>query len=204
LSHAPIRKSYRVAKPKICLMRGPTTASSRLAPLSRREQLARNEDALGAAMTLRLFTPAIGIPAHDSHAQSNSPATPSRKGLGGQVAARHPLPRQLEEMNAMTAGEARPDNRSRAVGQARADGGDLWGGDERSSGVGAGGALRQLARCGCLNAAPPRRVVSSAARTQSEHRSAVAACGRPPHCEPSPASACRAAPRVTMASDPRT
>ena len=45
-------------------------------------------DVLGAPINLRLFRPVICLLAHDSDAQSDPPATPSREGLCGWVVAR--------------------------------------------------------------------------------------------------------------------
>ena len=52
-------------------------------------------------------------------------------------------------------------------------GGRLFGGEERSAGVGARSALRELTRGICPSAAPERREASYAARPQGEHRNAV-------------------------------
>ncbi len=69
--------------------------------------------------------------------------------------------------------------------------GDFCGDEKRRAGVGARSALRYLTRRGCLNGANAVRVVSSAARPRTEHRSGVGAQRRPPQHEPLPGSACR-------------
>jgi len=69
--------------------------------------------------------------------------------------------------------------------------GDLWGGEERRTGVGARSALRRLTRRTCLSAESAANEASCAARPQAEHRSAVGAERRPPHHEPLPGAACR-------------
>ena len=71
--------------------------------------------------------------------------------------------------------------------------GDLWGGEERRTGVGARSALRPLTRRTCLSAVSAANAASCAARAQAEHRSAVGAQRRPPHHEPLAAAACREA-----------
>jgi hypothetical protein len=78
--------------------------------------------------------------------------------------------------------------------QAVPGGGDLWGGEERSVGVGARTrALRELTHRVCLNATSAASEVSYAMRPQREHRSGVDAKHRPPQREPVPGAACRAA-----------
>ncbi len=69
--------------------------------------------------------------------------------------------------------------------------GDLWGGEEHRSGVGARSAPRNLTRRTCLSAVSAANAASCAARPQAEHRSAVGAQRRPPHHEPLPGAACR-------------
>ena len=69
--------------------------------------------------------------------------------------------------------------------------GDFCGDEKRRAGVGARSALCDLTRRGCLNAASAARVVSSAARPRTEHRSGVGAKRRPPQHEPLPGTTCR-------------
>jgi len=80
-----------------------------------------------------------------------------------------------------------------AARQAVPGGGDFWGGEEHSPGVGARSAHQHLTRRICLNAANAVRVVSYATRPQGAHRSEVEAKRRPPQHEPLPGTACRAA-----------
>ena len=75
-------------------------------------------------------------------------------------------------------------------------GGAVCGDEERRLGVGARSALRQLTCRSCLNAANEVSAVSSAARPQAEHRSAVAASLRPPQPAPPPGAACRDVPHA--------
>ena len=81
--------------------------------------------------------------------------------------------------------------RSSASRQAVPGGGDLWGAEEHSPGVGARSALRKLTHRGCPNGANAVRAVSSAMRPLGEHRRAVGARHRPPQCESAPGTACR-------------
>ena len=72
--------------------------------------------------------------------------------------------------------------------------GDFCGDEERSAGVGARSALRELTRRYCLNVAPsPQGLARSelSARPRREHRSAVGPKGRPPQHEPLPGAAWR-------------
>jgi hypothetical protein len=69
--------------------------------------------------------------------------------------------------------------------------GDLWGGEERRSGVGAQSALRRLTRRACPSAVSAANAASCAVRPQPEHRSGVGATRRAPHHEPRPGTACR-------------
>ena len=78
--------------------------------------------------------------------------------------------------------------------QAVPGGGDLWGDEERKTEVGARSALRGLIRPDCLSAVNEVNAASWRARLQAEYRSAVGPQGRPPHHEPLPGTACRAAP----------
>jgi hypothetical protein len=61
-----------------------------------------------------------------------------------------------------------PKTSARAARRAVPGRGDLWGGEERSAGVGARSALRDLIRRGCLSAAPAGRVASSATRPRRD------------------------------------
>ncbi len=78
--------------------------------------------------------------------------------------------------------------------------GDLWGGEEHRSGVGARSALRNLTRRTCLSAVSAANAASCAARPQAEHRSAVGAQRRPPHHEPLPGAACSDALNLRLSS----
>ena len=71
--------------------------------------------------------------------------------------------------------------------------GDFGGGEQRSGGLGARSALRQLTRRRCPNAESEANGVSLAARARSEQRSGVGPQGRPPRHEPLAGTACRAA-----------
>ena len=75
--------------------------------------------------------------------------------------------------------------------QALPAGGDLWGGEERRSGVGARSALRDLTRRSCLSAVSAANAASSATRPRAEYRSEVGAQRRPPQHEPPAGSAWR-------------
>ena len=77
--------------------------------------------------------------------------------------------------------------------QAVPGGGEVWGGEERRFGVGARSALRGLTCRICSNGANAVSKVSYAAQPQTEHHSEVEAKRRPPHPEPLPGAACRAA-----------
>jgi hypothetical protein len=69
--------------------------------------------------------------------------------------------------------------------------GDLWGGEERTTGVGAHSALRKPTRRTCPSAVSAANAAGCAARPQAEHRSEVEALRRPLHHEPLPGAACR-------------
>jgi hypothetical protein len=77
--------------------------------------------------------------------------------------------------------------------QAVPGGGDLWGGCDARSGVGARfSALRKLARRGCLSGESFKRTQRvPRRRPQAEQRSGVGAKRRPQQREPSPGTACR-------------
>ena len=62
--------------------------------------------------------------------------------------------------------------------------GDFCGDEERSAGVGARSALRDLTRRYCLNVAPAKARSELSARPRGEHHSAVVAKRRPPQHEP--------------------
>ena len=81
--------------------------------------------------------------------------------------------------------------------------GDLWGGEEHRTGVGARSALRGLTRRTCPSAVSAANVASCAARPQAEHRSGVDAKRRPLHHEPLPGPACRDAPDQRVTRQPR-
>ena len=66
--------------------------------------------------------------------------------------------------------------------QAVSGGGDLWGAEEHSPGVGARSALRRHSRRGCLSGENAVNAASSATRPLGEHRRAV---GGAPHDRPS-------------------
>ena len=76
--------------------------------------------------------------------------------------------------------------------------GDLWGGEEHRSGVGAHSAQRRLTRRTCSSAVSAANAASCAARPQAEHRSAVGAQRRPPHHESLPGAACRDAQTLQL------
>ncbi len=63
-------------------------------------------------------------------------------------------------------------------------GGDLRGGEDRRTGVGARSALRRLTRRNCLSAVSEANAASSATRPLAENRSGVGAQRRPPGHEP--------------------
>jgi len=88
---------------------------------------------------------------------------------------------------------------ARAARRAVPGRGDLWGGEERSTGVGAHRALRDLTRRICLNEAHLVRVVSYATRPPGEYRSEVGAKRRPHQREPLSGTARRAS--QTLRSD---
>ncbi len=96
-----------------------------------------------------------------------------------------------------------PNRPAGGARQAVCGGGDFWGGEERRGGVGARSALRPPTRRACLNAANKVSAVSCAPRPRSEHRSGVGAKRRPPQQEPTPHTACRAAPDPAPASQAR-
>ena len=73
--------------------------------------------------------------------------------------------------------------------QAVPGGGDLCGGEERRSRVGAHSALRPQACRSCLSAVSKANAASSAARPRIEHHSGVGAKRQPAQCEPLPGSA---------------
>lgn len=95
-------------------------------------------------------------------------------------------------------------NTSAAARQAVPGGGDLSGGEERRTSVGARSALRKLTRRGCPSVVSEANAASSATRLKAEHRSAVGAKRRPPQHEPPAGRACRAAWRTPHCGRPRT
>jgi len=95
----------------------------------------------------------------------------------------------------------RPNGRARRAVPA---GGDLWGGEERSPGVGGRSTPRKLTHRGCLSAVSEANVASSAMRPQGEHHSGVGAQRRPLQCEPPAGTARRAARKPCPSSQPRT
>jgi len=93
---------------------------------------------------------------------------------------------------------------SASARQAVPGGGDLCGGEERRTSVGARSALRGLTRRSCPSAVSAANAASSATRLKAEHRSAVGAKRRPPQYEPPAGSACRAAREPRECRRPRT
>ena len=82
--------------------------------------------------------------------------------------------------------------------------GDLCGGEERRTSVGARSALRRLTRRNCLSVVSAANAASFATRLKAEHHSAVGAQRRPPQHEPPAGSACRAAPEPRESRPART
>ena len=84
--------------------------------------------------------------------------------------------------------------------------GDFWGDEQRSAGVGARSALRDLTRRDCPSETNAVSAASFAARPRREQRSGVGAKRRPPQHEPLAGAAGRAAPtrRTNNASQPTT
>jgi hypothetical protein len=117
--------------------------------------------------------------------------------LLGAPEARHVLPTRAFAGHVVVFS---PRTSARAARRAVPGRRDLWGGEERSTGVGARSALRALTRRICLNEAHAVRVVSYATRAQGEYRSEVGAKRRPHHQrEPLPGTARRVA--QTLLSD---
>ena len=86
--------------------------------------------------------------------------------------------------------------------QAAPAAGDLCGGEQRRTGVGARSALRELTRGRRSSAATAGSVASSAARPRAEQHSEVGPQGRPPQGEPAAGAACRDAPTGAVPAAP--
>ena len=86
--------------------------------------------------------------------------------------------------------------------QALPAGGDFWGGEERSLGVGARSAHQKLTSPRLFERSERSERSEFGARLQGEHHSGVGAKRRPPQHEPHAGSACRAARTLTYRSGP--
>ena len=127
----------------------------------------------------------------------NSATSLSTKRAGTRAAASPALlgashaRRRLPARDFAEAGFVRRQATAPAARQAVPGRGDFGGGEQRSGGLGARSALRELTRRRCPSAESEANEASWAARARSEQRSGVGPQGRPPRHEPLPGTAWR-------------